>query len=102
MTVPVTGDPPPPLLILIPNAARGGRVACIGQVSRDEVVNDLVGVHVIWRRSENRPYMRMQRHTANSVAGQGVMGDEVLRHAAGAIAIGKKAHARALNLHACI
>lgn len=79
-----------------------GRVVRVGAVSGDEVANDHVPIHVIRRSTKGRADMGVKRNARNTVTRQFVSDDHVTRDAAGALAIGKKAHSRATNLHAVL
>jgi hypothetical protein len=84
------------------HAARRGRVECIGEVSGNEVADDHVCVHVIRGSAEGRADVGVESNTPESITGQLVVDDHIIRGAAGTNAIGKEADSRATNLHAIV
>src|ERR1700722_2640817 len=78
---------------------RRGRVGLVGKVSSDVVADDHVAAHIVRGSAKSGTYVGVQSDTAQAVASQFVVDDDVIGGSARAVAIGKKPDSRASNLH---
>ena len=77
MTVPITGEPPPPLLMLIPTRPGVAGIVSIGKIASNEVVENLVVDMSSAGESESRTHMGVQCDTAQPIVRQSVPDDHI-------------------------